>query len=137
MHVLCCEVTMSDAEAPAAASETGQAPNEQAALEEEMLRQAEEAAKAIYGKKKKKKRKEEEGEAVSEGESETSAGASSSGDCADRERKKVGPNSFEKLRLLGRGDVGRVYLVKKKPAEGVVENEDAPELYAMKCLSKN
>ncbi|KAI9020117.1 kinase-like domain-containing protein [Phycomyces nitens] len=40
---------------------------------------------------------------------------------------KVGPDSFIKLRLLGRGNVGRVYLVKQKETD---------KLYALKVLSK-
>eukprot|EP01136_Pigoraptor_vietnamica_P018677 Opistho-1_new@65381 len=40
---------------------------------------------------------------------------------------RVGPESFTKIKLLGRGDVGRVYLVSKK---------DTDELYAMKVLRK-
>ncbi|KAK9670911.1 serine/threonine protein kinase, AGC [Basidiobolus ranarum] len=39
----------------------------------------------------------------------------------------VGPSSFVKLKLLGKGDVGKVYLVKRK-------NSD--KLFAMKVLSK-
>jgi serine/threonine protein kinase len=41
--------------------------------------------------------------------------------------KNVGPKDFSKLKLLGRGDVGKVYLVKR-------QNTD--ELYAMKVLTK-
>ena len=41
--------------------------------------------------------------------------------------KGLGPEDFIKLRLLGKGDVGRVYLVRKK---------DTDELYAMKVLKK-
>ncbi|KAI9260684.1 kinase-like domain-containing protein [Phascolomyces articulosus] len=40
---------------------------------------------------------------------------------------QVGPSSFSKVRLLGRGDVGKVYLVKQKGTE---------KLMAMKVLSK-
>lgn len=40
---------------------------------------------------------------------------------------KVGPQSFEKIRLLGKGDVGKVYLVREKTTN---------RLYAMKVLSK-
>lgn len=39
----------------------------------------------------------------------------------------VGPQSFEKVRLLGRGDVGKVYLVKEKKTN---------RLYALKIFSK-
>ena len=39
----------------------------------------------------------------------------------------VGPNSFEKIRLLGMGDVGKVYLVREKTTR---------RLFAMKVLSK-
>ncbi|KAJ1920060.1 serine/threonine protein kinase, AGC [Mycoemilia scoparia] len=39
----------------------------------------------------------------------------------------VGPNSFIKIKLLGKGDVGKVYLVRHK---------DSGKLYAMKVLSK-
>ncbi|KAG5457753.1 MAG: hypothetical protein BJ554DRAFT_2155 [Olpidium bornovanus] len=39
---------------------------------------------------------------------------------------EVGPSDFVKIKLLGRGDVGRVYLVKKKASE---------KLYAMKGVS--
>lgn len=40
---------------------------------------------------------------------------------------QVGPNSFEKIRLLGKGDVGKVYLVREK---------ESNKLFAMKVLSK-
>ncbi|KAK0552458.1 serine/threonine protein kinase, AGC [Tilletia horrida] len=40
---------------------------------------------------------------------------------------EVGPNSFVKVKMLGKGDVGKVYLVKEKKTE---------RLYAMKVLSK-
>lgn len=40
---------------------------------------------------------------------------------------EVGPSSFEKVKLIGRGDVGKVYLVKEKSSN---------QLYAMKVLSK-
>lgn len=40
---------------------------------------------------------------------------------------EVSPNSFEKIKLLGRGDVGKVYLVREKRTN---------KLYAMKVLSK-
>ncbi|CAO3608235.1 unnamed protein product [Mucor fragilis] len=40
---------------------------------------------------------------------------------------QVGPSDFEKVRLLGKGDVGRVYLVKHK---------ETKKLYALKVLSK-
>ena len=40
---------------------------------------------------------------------------------------KVGPGDFEKVRLLGKGDVGKVYLVREKATK---------KLYAMKILSK-
>ncbi|EDO18743.1 hypothetical protein Kpol_1028p16 [Vanderwaltozyma polyspora DSM 70294] len=39
----------------------------------------------------------------------------------------VSPNSFEKIRLLGQGDVGKVYLVKEKKSN---------RLYALKIFSK-
>ncbi|KAI9595221.1 kinase-like domain-containing protein [Syncephalis fuscata] len=39
----------------------------------------------------------------------------------------VGPSDFTKIRLLGKGDVGKVYLVKKKTSD---------RLYALKVLSK-
>lgn len=39
----------------------------------------------------------------------------------------VGPQSFEKIKLLGKGDVGKVYLVKEKCSN---------KLYAMKVLNK-
>jgi protein-serine/threonine kinase len=39
----------------------------------------------------------------------------------------VSPSSFEKIKLLGKGDVGKVYLVREKKTEN---------LYAMKVLSK-
>eukprot|EP01137_Pigoraptor_chileana_P009746 Opistho-2@58445 len=42
--------------------------------------------------------------------------------------QRVGPESFNKIKLLGKGDVGRVYLVSKK---------DNDELYAMKVLRKS
>ncbi|KAG8931455.1 hypothetical protein FRC01_001279 [Tulasnella sp. 417] len=40
---------------------------------------------------------------------------------------QVGPGSFQKVKLLGRGDVGRVYLVREKKTD---------KLFAMKVLSK-
>ena len=40
---------------------------------------------------------------------------------------QVGPNSFEKVRLLGKGDVGKVFLVREKLSN---------KLYAMKILNK-
>lgn len=40
---------------------------------------------------------------------------------------QVGPQSFEKLKLLGKGDVGKVYLVREKATT---------KLYAMKILNK-
>jgi len=40
---------------------------------------------------------------------------------------EVGPNSFLKIKMLGKGDVGKVYLVREKKSE---------RLYAMKVLSK-
>lgn len=40
---------------------------------------------------------------------------------------EVGPSSFEKIKLLGQGDVGKVYLVREKRSH---------KLYAMKVLSK-
>ncbi|CAG8554852.1 10742_t:CDS:10 [Diversispora eburnea] len=42
-------------------------------------------------------------------------------------RVEVGPNSFQKIKLLGKGDVGKVYLVREKKSS---------KLYAMKVLSK-
>ncbi|ORX57733.1 Pkinase-domain-containing protein [Piromyces finnis] len=41
---------------------------------------------------------------------------------------EVGPSDFEKIKLLGRGDVGKVYLVRKKGTDSY---------YALKVLSKN
>lgn len=40
---------------------------------------------------------------------------------------EVGPNSFSKVKMLGKGDVGKVYLVREKKTD---------KLYAMKVLSK-
>ncbi|KAG1043382.1 hypothetical protein G6F43_011663 [Rhizopus delemar] len=40
---------------------------------------------------------------------------------------EVGPSSFVKIRMLGKGDVGKVYMVKQKETD---------KLYAMKVLSK-
>ncbi|KAL2916919.1 serine/threonine protein kinase, AGC [Polyrhizophydium stewartii] len=40
---------------------------------------------------------------------------------------EVTPSDFQKIRLIGKGDVGRVYLVKKK---------DGEQMFAMKVLSK-
>ncbi|KAH8907045.1 Serine/threonine-protein kinase nrc-2 [Coniochaeta sp. PMI_546] len=40
---------------------------------------------------------------------------------------EVGPQSFDKIKLIGKGDVGKVYLVKEKKSN---------RLYAMKVLSK-
>ncbi|OBZ89339.1 Serine/threonine-protein kinase nrc-2 [Choanephora cucurbitarum] len=45
----------------------------------------------------------------------------------EKKQVQVGPTDFEKVRLLGRGDVGKVYLVKHKSTE---------KLYALKVLSK-
>ncbi|KAI9626572.1 hypothetical protein KEM48_010401 [Puccinia striiformis f. sp. tritici PST-130] len=44
-------------------------------------------------------------------------------------KSEVGPQSFEKIRLLGKGDVGRVYLVREK-------KRSTTRLYAMKVLNK-
>jgi serine/threonine protein kinase len=41
--------------------------------------------------------------------------------------RKKGPKDFERIQLLGRGDVGRVYLVRLKGTD---------KLYAMKVLRK-
>ncbi|GAA5925697.1 uncharacterized protein JCM15063_005093 [Sporobolomyces koalae] len=41
--------------------------------------------------------------------------------------REVGPSSFQKVKLLGKGDVGKVYLVREKQSQ---------TLYAMKVLSK-
>ncbi|GAA5877162.1 hypothetical protein JCM3774_003319 [Rhodotorula dairenensis] len=41
--------------------------------------------------------------------------------------REVGPSSFQKVRMLGKGDVGKVYLVREKQTH---------KLYAMKVLSK-
>ncbi|CCE64443.1 hypothetical protein TPHA_0H02390 [Tetrapisispora phaffii CBS 4417] len=41
---------------------------------------------------------------------------------------KVGPKSFEKVRLLGQGDIGKVYLVREKKTN---------KLFALKILSKS
>ncbi|GAA6011880.1 hypothetical protein JCM11491_000089 [Sporobolomyces phaffii] len=41
--------------------------------------------------------------------------------------REVGPSSFQKIKLLGKGDVGKVYLVREKQSQ---------TLYAMKVLSK-
>jgi len=43
-------------------------------------------------------------------------------------RSEVGPSNFEKIKLLGRGDVGKVYLVRKKGTDSY---------YALKVLSKS
>lgn len=40
---------------------------------------------------------------------------------------EIGPSSFQKVKLLGKGDVGKVYLVREKKTE---------KLFAMKVLSK-
>lgn len=40
---------------------------------------------------------------------------------------EIGPSSFHKVKLLGKGDVGKVYLVREKKTE---------KLFAMKVLSK-
>ncbi|KAI7893748.1 kinase-like domain-containing protein [Mucor mucedo] len=44
-----------------------------------------------------------------------------------KHKVQVGPADFDKVRLLGKGDVGKVYLVKHKSTE---------KLYALKVLSK-
>eukprot|EP01094_Clydonella_sp_ATCC50884_P011249 TRINITY_DN2104_c0_g1_i1.p1 TRINITY_DN2104_c0_g1~~TRINITY_DN2104_c0_g1_i1.p1 ORF type:complete len:398 (+),score=123.73 TRINITY_DN2104_c0_g1_i1:29-1195(+) len=105
--------------------------------EEQALREAEEMAAALSEKKKKKK--------VLKASTE----------------EDVGPNSFIRVRMLGKGDVGRVYLVKKKEGEEAhssaapsattsssssdaaspssaapTQQEGAPKLFAMKILSK-
>lgn len=41
----------------------------------------------------------------------------------DKQTVQVGPEDFEKVRLLGKGDVGKVYLVKHK---------ETSQLYALK-----
>jgi len=61
-------------------------------------------------------------------------------------KSEVGPQSFEKIRLLGKGDVGKVYLVKEKPKSvkdqtdefgNLMPSNPPPErLYAMKVLNK-
>lgn len=54
-------------------------------------------------------------------------------------KAEVGPHSFEKIRLLGKGDVGRVYLVREKPTSVDIEPDGSPSpprLYAMKVLNK-
>jgi protein-serine/threonine kinase len=42
-------------------------------------------------------------------------------------KTKVGPEMFRKLKMIGRGDVGSVYLV---------EHKETKKLYAMKVLTK-
>ncbi|PLW15864.1 hypothetical protein PCASD_19723 [Puccinia coronata f. sp. avenae] len=68
-------------------------------------------------------------------------------------KAEVGPESFEKIRLLGKGDVGKVYLVREKPrskehstdemgnltpnGNSTPRHHHHPErLYAMKVLNK-
>ncbi|CAH7681900.1 kinase-like domain-containing protein [Phakopsora pachyrhizi] len=72
-------------------------------------------------------------------------------------KSEVGPQSFEKLKLLGKGDVGKVYLVREKRASFINrnsynnqkrgsnvqepdpdqnQNQPPERLYAMKVLSK-
>ncbi|WAQ93151.1 hypothetical protein PtA15_18A209 [Puccinia triticina] len=59
-------------------------------------------------------------------------------------RAEVGPQSFEKIRLLGKGDVGKVYLVrlKQNPASAAPDELGAllppspDRLFAMKVLNK-
>lgn len=55
-------------------------------------------------------------------------------------KAEVGPSSFEKIKLLGKGDVGRVYLVREKrrssESVGSDEHSHQPRLYAMKVLNK-
>lgn len=58
-------------------------------------------------------------------------------------KAEVGPNSFEKIKLLGKGDVGKVYLVREKRASldgsdlaGSPGEGPSRRLYAMKVLSK-
>lgn len=100
--------------------------------EEEAIRLAELAALEMKKKKKKKKSEEATADAAAADLPESAAA------------EEIGPNSFERLRLLGRGDVGRVYLVRKKtPAEqepGHLRDSSEPvnreSLYAMKVLSK-
>jgi protein-serine/threonine kinase len=60
----------------------------------------------------------------------TKASSSSSASPADVEKPKstrIGPEDFVRIKLLGRGDVGKVYLVRMK---------DSDQLYAMKVLDK-
>lgn len=54
-------------------------------------------------------------------------GAGSSSSSAGR-LSSLGPWGFERIQLLGRGDVGKVYLVREK---------DTGKLYSMKVLSKS
>lgn len=55
-------------------------------------------------------------------------------------KAEVGPDSFEKIKLLGKGDVGKVYLVREKrrsvDIEAGIGTDVPPKLYAMKVLSK-
>ncbi|RKP01839.1 hypothetical protein CXG81DRAFT_5289, partial [Caulochytrium protostelioides] len=48
----------------------------------------------------------------------------------------VKPSDFTKVRLIGKGDVGRVYLVRQKPPSGADPSEPGP-YYAMKVLRKS
>lgn len=51
-------------------------------------------------------------------------------DAKDKEEAKnaaIGPHSFNKIKIIGKGDVGKVYLV---------EHKDTKKLYAMKVLEK-
>lgn len=45
----------------------------------------------------------------------------------DKQTVQVGPQDFEKVRMLGKGDVGKVYLVKHK---------ETSQLYALKGKKK-
>jgi protein-serine/threonine kinase len=56
-----------------------------------------------------------------------SAGAHSDSEAHHRALASIGPENFTKIRLLGQGDVGRVYLVQEKSTNTI---------YAMKVLSK-
>ncbi|CAO3586207.1 unnamed protein product [Absidia cylindrospora] len=59
--------------------------------------------------------------------SSTSSSTRTSSYSVQKQDIKVDPSHFKKIRLLGKGDVGSVYLV---------QNEDTKKLYALKVLSK-
>lgn len=42
---------------------------------------------------------------------------------------EVGPSSFDKIKLIGKGDVGKVYLVREKKSSRLYAMKGAPEQF--------